>query len=123
MQSKLDSILRATGSCCLTLAMLLLAIGVVGRPLERPLIAYGLLGIGLLAYACLAMRGLNARSALGAVVIYSAFGAASGTFAIAIGRAIASQSWGLVTVLVLISMLVAGVSFWWNARQRNVGKE
>lgn len=123
MQSKLDSALRTTASCCLTFATLVLSFGVMGLPLERPWIAYGSLGIGALAYAALVMRGLNIRSAVGAIVVYGAFGAASGILAIAVGRAIAPKSWGFVTVLLLISMLIGGISFWWKARRSNLGRE
>lgn len=123
MHSKFDSVLRTIGSCCLTLATLLVALGVVGRPLARPWIAYGLLGIGVLAYADLAMRGLKVWSAVRTVVVYSVFGALCGVLAYAVGRAVASEAWGLVTLLLLISMLVACLSFWWNARQSAVGKE
>jgi hypothetical protein len=116
MQTKLDGVLRSVGSCCVLFATLCLALGIVGRPLERPWIAYSSLAIGVLAYTALAMRGLPMRSTAAAILIYGAFGAVCGTFAIRIGLAIASKSWGIVTALVLISMLVGGVAFWWKER-------
>lgn len=116
MHSKLDKVLGVTGQSCLTVGALLLAFGAVSGPLERPWIAYGLLVLGALAYGWLATRQIAISTAVRAAVVYSVFGAVCGLFAYAIGRAVASESWGVLLLLLMISMLVAGFSFWLKSR-------
>lgn len=115
MHSKVDNALSVTGQSCLTLGALLLAFGAVSGPSERPWIAYGLLVLGALAYGWLATQQTAISTTVRAAVSYSVFGAVCGLFAFAIGRAVASQSWGVLVLLLMISMLVAGFSFWLRA--------
>ena len=118
MKANLDAVLSGIGAWAVSVSALLLVLTSLTHRLARPWILVLLVLIGLLAFAWLAARRGDLQP-VRAALAYAASGAVVGAFSYALGRALASHSWGIVTLLGTVSVAIGSVS--WYARRNNDG--
>jgi hypothetical protein len=113
--SKLDRFLGSIGQILVTLGALGVAFRIVGQSLRRPMIAYAIFSVGIVAFGVLAVRR-QSLSPGRSILTYSIFGAATGAYAYALGWSLATHSWRTLIALLLGSVAIGFISFRYAGR-------
>jgi hypothetical protein len=113
--SKLDRFLGSAGQILVTFGALMVAFGIVGHSLRRPMIANAIFSVGIAAFGVLAVRRQSV-SPVRSILTYSVFGAATGAYAYAVGWSLATHSWRTLVALLLVSVAIGFISFRYAGR-------